>query len=309
MISQPRISVVIPAYNAAAFLANTIQSVQQQTMPDWELLIVNDGSSDDTTAIAATYATADARIRLISQANQGVSATRNRGVAESRADLIAFLDADDHWAAEKLHAHLAQLAQHPELGVSFDRVAFVDGQGHPTGQVATAPLTGLTPQRFLYENPTTTTSSWVVRRAAFEQVGGFVAGMSYAEDLEWLFRCSLHWAIAGIDQTLTYYRTTDGSLSSDLYQMEAGWLRLIAAARQQSPDLVQQHFAAAQATHLRYLARRAVRIQAPGRVGWDFLTRSLRSDWRLLLREPRRTVLTMGLVVLYSLGCLVGRTE
>jgi GT2 family glycosyltransferase len=291
----PKVSVIIPAYNAAPWIAETIASVQQQTFTDWELWVVDDGSGDRTAEIVEHLQSTDRRIQLIRQPNQGVSAARNLGIAQSQSEILAFLDADDRWLPNKLSTHLQQFELNRHLGVSFDRVEFLTQAGTTTGQYSTGRLMGLKPQHFLSENPTTTTSSWVVRRAVFDQVGGFCPTMSYSEDLEWLLRvlCDGQWQIEGLSHGLTRYRTSDGGLSSDLHRMEAGWNALLQEAQGYAPSLVAQHFATAQAIHLRYLARRAVRLGLPADIGFDFMTRSIRSDRLLLLREPRRTILTM----------------
>ncbi|WP_233130180.1 glycosyltransferase [Synechococcus sp. 1G10] len=292
--SMPRVSVVMPIHNAATFLRQTLRTLQEQRFGDWELIAIDDGSRDDSAAIVAEIAREDPRIRLLQQPNAGVSIARNRGVAASQAPLIAFLDADDLWHPDKLQQHVARHERDPGLGVSFARVEFLTPAGIPTGQVASQPRSLLRPATFLYENPTTTTSNWVLRREVFEALGGFIPEMSYSEDLEWLLRvaCQGRWRIELINRVLTYYRTSDGGLSASLERMESGWLRLVVEARRYAPSLVDQHFARAQATHLRYLARRSLRLRIPPEMGSAFMARALRSDPWLLLREPRRTGLT-----------------
>ncbi|AUT01465.1 glucosyl transferase [Nostoc sp. CENA543] len=298
-ITNPMVSVIIPAYNAAEFLPAAIASVKQQTFADWELLIINDGSTDDTVAIIGEYQTVDERIHLINQLNQGVSTARNLGVEKSRGQILAFLDADDQWLPHKLYQHLKHFQSHLRLGVSFSQVEILNQAGEASGQVSSSRLTNLKPEYFLFENPTTTTSNWVVRREVFQQVGGFCHDMSYSEDLEWLLRvsCTGNWEIAGIDQVLTRYRTSSGGLSANLYRMEAGWNQLVEKAKVYAPELVERHFNLAQALHLRYLARRAFRLRISADVGMDFMTRALRSDWRLLVYEPRRSCLTLVAVL------------
>jgi glycosyltransferase involved in cell wall biosynthesis len=294
----PQVSVVIPAYNAAPVLPEAIASVQDQTFTDWELIIVDDGSRDGTADIAHQLAETDNRIRVIHQNNQGVSVARNIGVSQSCGSIIAFLDADDLWVPTKLATHLAAFASNPHLGVSFARVEFLTQTGLSMGQISSGRLTGLKLEHLLCENPTTTTSNWVIRREVWTQVGELCPTMSYSEDLEWLLRalCTQQWQIEGIPQVLTRYRTSTGGLSSALYRMEAGWQTLIEQAKTYAPELVQQHFHRAQAIHLRYLARRAFRLRLPAPVGIDFITRALRSDWQLVLREPRRTLATLAAV-------------
>jgi len=299
MIS-PIISIVMPAYNAANFISQTIESVLAQTFIDFELLILDDGSTDRTLEIAKNYALRDRRIQVLSQTNQGVSATRNHGVKIAKGKYIAFLDADDIWLPEKLAAHIAHFTANSNLAVSFSRVEFMSFDGKPTGQISTSRLINLQPKDFLYENPTTTMSNPCVRADVFAQVGGFAEDMSYSEDLEWLFRVICHqnldgtnWQIQGIDRVLIYYRASPSGLSASLHRMESGWDLLIDKARKYAPDLVKRHYGLARAIHLRYLARRAFRLGLPPKVGLDFINRSIASDWRIFLQEPRRTLLTL----------------
>ncbi len=294
---QPTVSVIIPAYNAANFISQTIESVLNQTFTDFELLVIDDGSTDNTLAIANQYALSDRRIQVLSQTNRGVSATRNHGVQIAKGDLIAFLDADDLWFPDKLASHIQHFQANPKLAVSFSRVEFLTSQGEPTGQFSTSRLTNLKTADFLYENPTTTVSNIIARSQVFAEVGGFAEDMSYSEDLEWLFRVLCQqdhiWQIEGIDRVLLYYRASPSGLSASLYRMESGWDLLIERAKKYAPSLVKQHYSLARAVHLRYLARRAFRLHLPAPVGLDFINRAIVSDWRILFREPHRTLLTI----------------
>lgn len=291
---NPTVTVVMPAYNAEKYLAESIESVLAQTFDDLELLIIDDGSTDRTAEIANSYCQQDNRVKLFSQENHGVSTSRNKGICLNNSKFVAFIDADDKWFSDKLAVHLNHFNQEAHLGISFARVEFLSPDG-TTGQIASGRLNQLQPQHFLYENPTITTSNLVVRREVFQEIGYFDQSMSYAEDLDFILRviCSGKWKINGIDQVLMGYRTTEGGLSSNLYCMQEGWEILIDKTRKYAPDLVQEHYFAAQSNHLRYLARRAFRLRLPSEVGVDFMTRALLSDWQLMIREPRRSFLTM----------------
>jgi len=291
---SPIFTIVMPAYNAAAYLSKTIESVLGQTFTDFELIIIDDGSTDNTAVIAYKYQKLDNRIKLLFQPNQGVSATRNKGINHSNSKYIAFIDADDQWFPDNLKVHFEHLEKNPDLGVSYAKVEFLHPDGNHTGKIARGRLSKLQPQHFLYENPTMTVSNIVVRQQVFEEIGYFDCTMSYSEDMDFLFRvaCS-HWQIEGLDKVLLGYRTTQGGLSSQLYKMEEGWETLISKARAIAPELIERHYFRARSNHLRYLARRAFRLNLSPQVGVDFLNRALNSDWRIVIREPGTTLVTM----------------
>ena len=115
----PAVSIVMPCYNAAAHLAASIDSVHRQSFADWELIIVDDGSSDDSWAVLQAATQSDARIRTFRQANSGAAAARNHGLRQSRGRHIAFLDADDTWHPEFLARMVDALMTHPDVGIAY----------------------------------------------------------------------------------------------------------------------------------------------------------------------------------------------
>jgi len=123
----PAVSIVTPVYNGARFLPETIESVEAQTFRDWEWLLVDDGSTDDSLEICRKAAAADGRIRVLSHpagVNRGQAASRNLAIQHSRGDLLAFLDADDLWIPEKLEFDRASLAAHPNAMLLYSRLLF-----------------------------------------------------------------------------------------------------------------------------------------------------------------------------------------
>lgn len=124
---MPKVSVVIPTYNRGYIVREAIESVLAQTFGDFEVIVVDDGSADDTAEKIA--AIRDSRVRYIRQSNAGVSAARNRGVAEARGEIISFLDSDDLWKPEKLTHEVRFLEEHPEVPAVFGdiEVRFRDG--------------------------------------------------------------------------------------------------------------------------------------------------------------------------------------
>ncbi len=127
---KPDVSVVIPAYNVGRYLAETLDSLRAQTLTNWEAIIVNDGSTDDTLAVAQRYAELDSRIRVIDQANGGICLARNAAIKASRGEAIALLDGDDLWYPEKLERQLACLREHA-VDLVYHRFEMCDVEGRP----------------------------------------------------------------------------------------------------------------------------------------------------------------------------------
>ncbi|MBE9030966.1 glycosyltransferase family 2 protein [filamentous cyanobacterium LEGE 11480] len=288
------VSVVIPAYNAERFIAQTLDSVLAQTFTAFEVIVVNDGSTDETQSIVEHYLLTDDRVRLINQSNQGISATRQRGKAAAKGDFIAFLDADDLWLPHNLEVHLRHFAGHPKLGISFGRVEFMHLDGTPTGVLSTSRLQGIEPEHLFYENLLTTTSNAIVRREVFDQIGGFDVDLCGTEDQEFFLRtCCFGWNVEGVEDVLVRYRITAGGLSSRLDLLEDDWLRFSDKVKAYAPAVVAQHGAKSRAYFLRYIARRSLRVSDSRTIGLRFMRRALKSDWTILLQEPRRTTLTL----------------
>ncbi len=137
----PAVSVVVPAYNQARWLRDTLQSVASQTCNDWECIVVNDGSTDDTPAIARAFVERDPRFRLVNQPNGGVSAARNRGLEEARGEFVMFLDGDDLLLPLRLEHDMARMRSGDhDLGISAIRVAWLRDENHPlNGRIWSAP--------------------------------------------------------------------------------------------------------------------------------------------------------------------------
>ena len=290
---RPQCSVVIPCFNAAATIQATLRSACRQTVANIEIIVVDDGSNDDGPELVEDIAAIDARVHLIRQANGGVSAARNTGIAAAQARVIAFLDADDRWAADHLQAHLRRLHNQPWLGVSFSAARFIDARGAVTGQ-SRSKLVGLTPVDLLHGNPTTTCSTLVVRHEVFKDIGVFHTHMRHNEDQEWLFRAALSgWLLAGDAKPRVDYRTSATGLAADLEGMMRGFEIMLVEARKRAPKLVERNAEGARAHMQRYLARRAIRLGLPPHIARSYIVAALRSRPGLMLREPASTLPTL----------------
>lgn len=288
-------SVVIPCYNASKEIIRTIDSVLAQTLKPQQLVVVNDGSQDDSALIVWEYRerinAAGIKLLIISQPNKGVSAARNRGVEESNGDLIAFLDADDIWRPTKLAEHHKVFANDPTLGISFARCE-IHNLATQSSTVSSLPMGAQNMSSVFSENPTTTSSNLVVRRQLFVQLGGFDESMSFAEDQEFIMRAiaKSQFSVTGIDKILVDYMCSENGLSAKLQSMHEGWLFMVAKIRIYAPDFVEQHFEQANARYCYYLARRNLRLNANAKQGWHFSKQALKSDWRYIFVSPLRTL-------------------
>lgn len=172
----PRVSVLIPAYNYGRFLPAALESVFAQTYSDYEVIVLDDGSTDDTAQIVA----ADPRVRYLYQEHAGISAARNRLLAEAQGEFAAFLDADDLWLPEKLALQVAQLDADPDCSVVFTAVENFSLQSRDEMPARELALADAVVQ---YALPTACMRMEVIRR-----IGAFSEKYTYGEDTEWLFR-------------------------------------------------------------------------------------------------------------------------
>ena len=158
-MTPPVVSVVLPTYNRAALLPRAVESVIAQTYGDWELIVVDDGSTDETAAVVSAYGTKlGDRFVYLRQENRGSSAARNRGIEASRGRFVAFLDSDDEFAPTKLARQLALFERYPQLGLVYSDYSIVETDGAAVGSAfdlkfpiaRTAPSQKVAPGAFVY---------------------------------------------------------------------------------------------------------------------------------------------------------------
>ncbi len=227
-----KVSIIIPAYNSMKFLPETLASVWQQTFTDFEVLIIDDGSSDDIKEWVSQIA--DAKLKLISQPNQGASAARNQGIRAASGEYIAFLDADDLWMPTKLETHVSYLEQNPDIGLVYSWTAITDAQGKPTGRVMTPTDEGDIFIKILARN-IVVCPSVVVRRCCFDNVGLFIDSLRFNEDWEMWIRIASQYKFAVVKEPLVYYRQHANNTSKKWQSMEEGYKFVIEKTFQSVP--------------------------------------------------------------------------
>jgi len=298
------VSVIVPVYNVENYINQTIKSILNQTYTNFEVLIIDDESPDNSIAICQQFD--DSRIKIISQKNRGLAGARNTGIRHAQGDYLAFLDSDDLWLPEKLAQHVKHLDSLPEVGVSFSRSQFIDGEGQPLGIYQMPKLQDITPDHLLCRNPIGNGSAPVIRKEVFEaicfqdnkhgEVEDFYFDENFrqSEDIECWLRIAAEtpWKIEGIGDALTLYRVNGEGLSANVLKQYDSWEQVITKHRPRSPQLLAEHETPARAYQLRYLARRAVRLKN-GKMAVKLTHQALATHWKIILGEPTRTVQTI----------------
>ncbi|KYC40588.1 glucosyl transferase [Scytonema hofmannii PCC 7110] len=303
------VSIIIPVFKAEKYIAATVQSALDQTYKNIEILIIDDGSPDRSIEICQQFT--DPRIKIIRQQNRGLPGARNTGIRHATGDYLTLLDADDLWLPEKLEKHVQHLENSPRVGVSFSRSAFIDDNGKPLGIYQMPQIEGITPAIVLCRNPISNGSAAVIRREVFEAIKfqdnlyGTVEDFYFDErsrhtnadstDVECWFRMSVksNLQIEGIPEALTLYRVNSGGLSANLLKQLDSWELMLNRARLYAPEIVNQWETLARAYQLRYLARRAVTLHDSA-MAVKLVNRALATNWHIFVKEPRRTLLTLG---------------
>ena len=221
MSATPLVSVVIPAYNCGAYLAAAVQSVLDQDYPHKEVIVVNDGSTDNTAEVLAGFGT---RIVVINQSNAGVAAARNLGMQTAHGELIALLDADDLWLPGKLRKQVEYLNAHPELGAVY--CAWREWAPNASGEFVIPQLSRDEMERegidakdsgWLYNalllDSIIHTTTLVIRREIMQQSGTFDAALRRGQDYDYWFRISRLAPIHKLSAVLSLYRIHSESVS------------------------------------------------------------------------------------------------
>jgi len=215
--SQTLISVIIPAYNAGAFLGDAIECVREQHYEPLEVIVIDDGSTDNTFEIAASFGN---WVQIIRQENQGPAAARNSGLRLAQGNIIAFLDADDLWPAGTLKMLASQLAAHPDLDVILGRVQYLC-------QVA-APGEARRFEPFSEPCISMSLDAGLFRRSAFDRVGCFNAATRSGEDVDWFMRAREQQVrLKVLSEVTLFYRRHGRNMTRARESIHADFVRVL----------------------------------------------------------------------------------
>ncbi|MBW4536881.1 MAG: glycosyltransferase [Pleurocapsa minor HA4230-MV1] len=234
IIDKPKISVIIPTYNAISYLPAAVDSVLKQTFRDFELIIVDDGSSDRTAEWVLSLT--DPRVKFITQENQGSAAARNKGIAIAQGAYIALFDADDIWELTKLEKQAHFLDAHSSIGLVDTSVVLIDEEGKSTGKVVTSQAEGDVWKHLVQFQPVCSCDSTpLIRRECFDTVGLFDRDLMFLEDLDWWIRLASHYQFGAIKEPLVKYRQHSGSKSTNCQETLQAFHQIIEKAFESAP--------------------------------------------------------------------------
>jgi glycosyltransferase involved in cell wall biosynthesis len=248
--SPPRVSIVIPAYNRQRYIGRTLGSVLAQTVTDWELIVFDDGSTDDTRAIAERHAELDARIKVMSGVNGGVARARNRGLAatDPRSEFVVFLDSDDRWFPDTLYAMTAVLDARPDLVSVYGLARCIDADDQPVpgddlpqrmrerfefrgwNLVPILPSEPTTFAGLIHHNYTVTTGLHLVRRSVIDRVGAFDPETDPADDWDFALRICRNGPIGFLDRLVLEWRRHPETLTNTSPRWRHAYYRVQAKA-------------------------------------------------------------------------------
>ncbi len=234
----PKVSVVIPTYNNAALLHETLDGVRQQTFKDFEIIVVDDGSTDNTAEVVKRY---DPTLRFVQQSNQGPAAARNQGVSLAQGEFIAFCDHDDVWNERHLEALLGCFSAYPATAMVFDDAQYF-GEGiaeektHIDAKVLPSLVGKEVPIRRIWQCWIASMSVVMVKKSVFEELGGLYAGILGLDDLHFYLRLGARCEVRFAD-----YVGCKKRLRSDNLLPQAaldGLIRCLEDLKQNHPDVV-----------------------------------------------------------------------
>jgi len=296
-MQTPIVSVIMPVFNVEEYVAQAITSVLDQSFKNFELLIIDDGSTDSSIDICRVFE--DRRIRIFKQKNRGLAGARNSGIRNAKGRYLAFLDSDDLWHPRKLANHVAHLNACSKIGVSYAASELINENGASIGIIQSPKIAEVNTEDIFLRNPIGNGSAPVIRKQVFAEIKfqgpngyseWFDETFRQSEDIECWIRIALttNWNFGGINDVLTYYRVNKGGLSANIVKQYESWERVAAKVKHLDLEFYEKWYRLSRSFQLRYLARRAARMR-DGKTALALAARAIFGEFRILIHEPKKT--------------------
>lgn len=284
--ANPLISIITPTYNRADFIEQAVDSVLGQTYANFELLIVDDGSTDNTRELLAP-ALEDPRVYYFHQENQGQSVARNLALSHAKGDFVCFLDSDNYWPTGKLEHQVELFRQHPDYDVIYGDIIVIDEKGEEVSRKNMKRYSGHI-ARYMIRDNCVSMNTAMARRRCFNELGAMSGERRVADDYDLWLRFSARFRFLYVPEFFAYYRVMDDQISSDkTRRFDSNW-RIITDFRQEFPDAMSEQefdsgFAAFHSRKARYLASQGSRGEALAEMLKALRLQPLRrASWRSL---------------------------
>ncbi|MGB3405557.1 MAG: glycosyltransferase [Microcoleaceae cyanobacterium] len=275
------ISIIIPVYNGEKTIQETIFSILNQTYQHFEIIIINDGSTDSTLEVISSIP--NPQIKVFSYPNSGVSASRNRGIALASGEYISFIDADDLWTPDKLEAQLNALQKHPQAAVAYSWTDWIDESGQVISSGGHHQFSGDVYKHLFLGDFVEGGSNVLIRKSALDKVGVFDESINFSEDWELWLRLAAQYQYIVIPRTQILYRISHQSASFNVLQMEKSSLQVIQKAIDNSPQPIEFLQSQCLANRYKYLICKTLDsypMRKNGLIAIRFL-------WNILYNDPK----------------------
>ena len=293
--ARPLVSVIIPAFNAQATILATVESALAQTYTPLEVLVVDDGSNDQTLATVRARAATAPQLRWLQQANAGVGAARNAGIEAARGEFVALLDADDLWHPDKLARQMAVMtSRHPTPGFVYTLFRKIDDQGRVLEGCQRWDIEGPALRQLLIQNFVGNGSALLMKRDTALAAGGYCTELDSSEDYDLQLRLAAHHDVAVVAEALVGYRQGPGRMSGQLLRMDRAHRRAMARLRREVGGPPGPWFRQGAALNAWQLAAQSREAGA--------LALTLRLLGRALRRDPGGTTRLLGHTLWSRLG-------
>lgn len=311
-LSEPLVSVIIPAYNAEAFIERTLKSVLVQTYRNLEVIVVDDGSKDQTAAIIKSIAQVDDRVIFLSQPNAGVAAARNTAIQHATGEFIAPIDADDIWYPDNIRKQVECFLQAgSEVGLVYSWSIDIDETDEPMGSFRAAKITGRVFNTLICHNFLGNASASMMRRSCLDQIGYYDQELHRqraqgCEDWDLYLRMAEVYEFRVVPDFLVGYRRLTQSMSCDYTQMAKSHHLMLQTIQKNHPEIASLLFSMSRSILYMYFAQQSQRVGNPqttffwliesvkagpivALIRYGFYQLAISSSWRTLLQVPYPT--------------------